>query len=190
MNTSFCRLVLVAMVSGALAACGGGASEGEGAQAPSSTTSGEGGGEGAHPLVGNPAPDFSIDSVNGKGKVSVKDLQGKVVVVDFWATWCEPCKKSFPKLQGLNATYKSSGVEIVGISEDDEKSAGLTQFGDTYGAKFALGWDDGKKIANKWQPKSMPSSFIIDRKGVVRFAHLGYHDGDENEVEKEIKSLL
>ncbi|HWL84673.1 MAG TPA: TlpA disulfide reductase family protein [Polyangiaceae bacterium] len=185
MKIPFCQLVLVAMVSCALAGCGGG--NAEGGQAQTATTGGEGG---SHPLVGSPAPDFSVDSVNGQGKVSVKGLSGKVVVVDFWATWCEPCKKSFPKLQGLNVKYKSNGLEVVGISEDEEKGSNLTDFGNTYGAKFAIGWDDGKKIAKEWQPKSMPSSFIVDRKGVVRFAHVGYHDGDEDAIEKEIKSLL
>jgi peroxiredoxin len=116
-------------------------------------------------------------------------MEGKVVVVDFWATWCEPCKKSFPKLQDLNVKYKASGLEVVGVSEDDEKG-GIKEFGATYGVKFPLGWDDGKSMAGKWQPKSMPASFIVDRKGIVRFAHLGYHDGDEVEVEREVKSLL
>ncbi|WP_394826928.1 TlpA family protein disulfide reductase [Pendulispora albinea] len=183
MKTSFCGLVFAAVFASALGACGGGSAEGGDPKV--------GGAEGgAHPLVGSPAPEFGFASVNGQGKVSAKELQGKVVLVDFWATWCEPCKKSFPKLQGLNVKYKASGVEIVGISEDDEKGTDLAGFGNTYGAKFPLGWDDGKKIAEKWQPKSMPSSFIVDRKGVVRFVHLGYHDGEEDEIEKEIKSLL
>jgi peroxiredoxin len=116
-------------------------------------------------------------------------MQGKVVLVDFWATWCEPCKKSFPKLQELNVKHRPSGLVVVGISEDDDKS-GINDFAANYGAKFPLGWDEGKKIAEKWQPKSMPASFVVDRKGVVRFAHLGYHDGDEVEIEKEVKSLL
>ena len=111
------------------------------------------------------------------------------VLVDFWATWCEPCKKSFPKLQEINVKYKASGLEIVAISEDDENQ-GIPEFGTTYGAKFPLLWDDGKAIAGKWQPKSMPATFIVDRKGVVRFVHLGYHDGEEAEIEKEVKSLL
>ncbi len=168
-----------------LAACGGAGASGAAGKGPDSPAS-EGGG---HPLVGSPAPDFKADSLNGQGKISVKGMEGKVVIVDFWATWCEPCKKSFPKLQELNVKYKASGLEIVGISEDDEKG-GIADFGSTYGSKFPLGWDDGKSIAGKWQPKSMPASFIVDRKGIVRFAHLGYHDGDEVTIEKEVKSLL
>lgn len=162
-------------------ACGGAGSNSSGASTPA--------GGGGEALKGNPAPDFEVESVNGQGKVSLSGLEGKVVIVDFWATWCEPCKKSFPKFQALNVKYKESGLEIVGISEDDEQS-GIAEFGETHGAKFPLGWDEGKKIAEKWGPSSMPTTFIVDRKGVVRFVHLGYHDGEEDEIEQEVKSLL
>jgi len=188
MRTSFCRAVLVAMLSftlGTLAIlCGCSAAGGTGADAKT------GGEEDSHPLIGAPAPDFAVDSVNGQGKISSKGLEGKVVVVDFWASWCEPCKKSFPKLQGLQVKYRASGLQVVGISEDEERTRRFLEFGPTYGATFPLGWDDGQKIAKMWQPKSMPASFVVDRKGIVRFAHLGYHDGDEEEIEKEVKSLL
>lgn len=146
--------------------------------------------EGAkHKLVGAQAPSFAIDSVMGGGKINMGSLSGKVVIVDFWATWCEPCKKAFPKLQELNVKYKASGLEIVGISEDDENS-GVKDFANTYGAKFPVGWDSGKSIAGKWDPGSMPATFIIDKKGVVRFVHRGYHDGEEAQIEKEVKGLL
>ena len=163
----------------ALSACGGDAS-GEGA----ATAVGA-----KHPLLGSPAPDFAAASVNGKGKAKVKASSGKVLIVDFWATWCEPCKKSFPKLQDLYVKFKASGMDLIAVSEDDENN-GITDFGSTFGAKFPLVWDDGKAIAGKWQPKSMPSTFIVDKKGIVRFVHLGYHDGEEAEIEKEVKSLL
>ncbi len=143
----------------------------------------------SHPLIGNPAPAFALDSQNGKGKISMSGLNGKVVIVDFWATWCEPCKKSFPKLQDLNVKYKASGLTIVGLSEDDEKS-GIKEFGSTYGAEFPLLWDGDKAVAGKWNPGSMPATFVVDRKGVVRFIHRGYHDGEEVELEKEVKGLL
>jgi cytochrome c biogenesis protein CcmG, thiol:disulfide interchange protein DsbE len=142
-----------------------------------------------HPLLGNPAPAFALDSANGKGKVSMGALGGKVVVVDFWATWCEPCKKSFPKLQALNARYRASGLVVVGLSEDDDRG-GIPEFANALGADFPLLWDAGKAVADRWQPGSMPTTFIVDRKGLVRFIHRGYHDGEEVDLDREIKSLL
>ncbi len=172
---------LVGFLALGVAACGGASSSAEGASSASGAE---------HPLLGNAGPDFSQSAVaNGGGDVSLRGLQGKVAIVDFWATWCEPCRKSFPKLQELNVKYKVSGLTIVGISEDDDKG-GIPDFAKESGAKFALAWDADKSIAGKWQPKSMPSTFILDRKGVVRFVHFGYHDGEEAEIEREIKSLM
>jgi peroxiredoxin len=177
------RLALFAGSAAAVFACGGAEDEGKG----SSAASDKGG------LLGNPAPDFAVKPLSGNkaGTVSLKSLRGKVVLVDFWGTFCEPCKKSFPKLQDLNTKYGASGLQIVGISEDeaDDKDK-IPGFASTYGAKFTLGWDEDKSIARAYKPETMPSSFIIDKRGVIRFAHVGYHDGEEVEVEKEIKELL
>ena len=139
-------------------------------------------------LVGNPAPDFTVQKVIGSGEVSLKALQGRVVLLDFWGTFCEPCKKSFPKLQDLYARYKPQLV-ILGISEDDEKDD-IPGFVDTFKARFLIAWDNGKAVAPKYPIDTMPSSFLIDKKGVVRYAHLGYHAGEEVEIEEEIKQLL
>lgn len=175
------RLAAVLAVS-TLAACGGATSSSEGSSTP--TGAGEG-----HPLLGKHGPDFSQKTVAGGNTVSMHDLSGKVAIVDFWATWCDPCRKSFPKLEQLNAKYSASGLKIVGISEDDDK-AGIPAFASDLGAKFPLVWDENKTIASKWQPKSMPTTFIVDRTGTVRFVHLGYHDDEEAVIEREVKSLL
>ncbi len=180
---------VVACVSGAVVAlglmgCAGAAADDHGGDADSPSSSGG--------LVGHKAPDFSVKAVaNGKGQLSLADLRGKVVLVDFWGTFCEPCKKSFPKLQDLYTKYSASGLTIVGISEDEPDDKGsIPGFASSFGAKFTLGWDEDKAVAHAYKPQTMPSSFIIDRKGVVRYAHVGFHDGEEVEVEKEIKELL
>jgi peroxiredoxin len=126
-----------------------------------------------------------------KGKVALGDLRGKVVLVDFWGTFCEPCKKSFPKLQSLHTKYANSGLKIVGISEDEGDDKGsIPGFASAYGAKFMVGWDEDKSIARSYKPETMPSSFLIDKNGVIRYAHVGYHDGEEVQVEREIRDLL
>ncbi len=174
-------LPLVAFL--ALTACGG---EEADPKTPSSVSKASGG-DGKGVKAGDAAPGFTLDSLNGQGKATVGS--GKVTIVDFWATWCEPCKKSFPKYQELYVKYKASGLEIVAVSVDDEKT-GITDFAKNHGAKFPVGWDDGKKIADKWKPEGMPSAYIIDKRGVVKHVHKGYHDGEENEVEKELKALF
>jgi len=179
------RLCISAVVAAVAVGCGG--SGAPDAKNPASAKS-AGGGDGKGVKQGDKAPNFTIDSMNGAGKMTV--APGKVTIVDFWATWCEPCKKSFPKLQELYVKYKASGLEIVAISVDDEKN-GIVDFAKTHGgAKFPVGWDDGKKIADKWKPENMPSSYIVGKDGVVKHVHRGYHDGEELEVEKELKSLL
>jgi peroxiredoxin len=188
MKSTFGLVGIVGIVAvSALSGCG---SDAAGANTPASPASAEkasGGGDGKGIKQGDKAPQFAMDSMNGAGKMTI--APGKVTIVDFWATWCEPCKKSFPKLQELYVKYKSNGLEIVAVSVDDEKN-GITDFAKTHGAKFPVGWDDGKKLAEKWKPENMPSSYIVGKDGTVKFIHRGYHDGEENEVEKELKSLF
>jgi cytochrome c biogenesis protein CcmG, thiol:disulfide interchange protein DsbE len=142
--------------------------------------------------IGRPAPDFAIPAVAGaEEKVGLRDLHGKVVLVDFWGTFCEPCKKSFPKLQELYSRYSSKGLRVVGISEDEaEDQAKIPGFVQAYGAKFTIGWDKSKTAARSYQPETMPSSFLVDRSGIIRYAHVGYHDGEDVTLEREIKELL
>jgi peroxiredoxin len=175
---------LVALSVLALVAAGCGGAEGD-PKNPSSAK--ESGGDSNGVKVGDKAPSFSLTSLNGQGKMAVSP--GKVTVVDFWATWCEPCKKSFPKYQELYVKYKASGLEIVAVSVDDDKG-GIPDFASTHGAKFPVGWDEGHKVADKWKPPGMPTAFIVDKSGVIRHVHQGYHDGEEAEMEKEIKALL
>jgi peroxiredoxin len=185
---------LLATTLVALAACG----EDPPAKDPSSAKESPGadkkGGGGSNeisckgkPDVGKSASTFSLPAVNGGSKVGLE--KGKVTIVDFWATWCEPCKKSFPKYQELYVKYKASGLEVIAVSVDDEKKE-IPDFIKTYGAKFPVGWDEGHKIAECYKPSAMPTAFVIDKNGVVKHIHNGYHDGEEKELEKEIKSLL
>jgi peroxiredoxin len=155
------------------------ATSGSGAASPS-------GGE--HPLVGSPAPSFDLPAQSGGARASLGDTQGKVVLVDFWATWCGPCKASFPKYQALAKKFDGK-VVVIGISEDDEAD-GIKGFAQETGATFPLAWDSGKSVASSYKPESMPTSFIVDKNGLVRFVHSGFREGDEKEIESQVASLL
>jgi thiol-disulfide isomerase/thioredoxin len=177
------RAAVVVSFAFAVAACGSKGpdpklpdSEGKAADGPSGPAE-----------VGKPAPALSLQSVNGKGAISLESLSGKVAIVDFWATWCGPCKQSFPKLEEL-AKQNSGKVQVVGISVDD-KSEGVADFAKANGGTFAVGWDDGHAIANRWKVDSMPTTYILDGSGKVRFIHAGYHDGEAEVIAKELATL-
>jgi cytochrome c biogenesis protein CcmG/thiol:disulfide interchange protein DsbE len=172
----------IACLLSVIAALGACATTGGGAGAPSDPKG----------LVGNPAPDFQVTAVTGpKGPIALKDLHGQVVLLDFWGTFCEPCKKSFPKFEALSEKYGSKGFRVVGISEDEQEDRDkIPGFAATYGAKFSLAWDEDRALARRYKPETMPSSFLIDKNGVVRFVHVGFHDGEEAQVESEVRELL
>jgi cytochrome c biogenesis protein CcmG, thiol:disulfide interchange protein DsbE len=137
--------------------------------------------------VGKPAPTLWIQTLNGKGMVSNDSLSGKIAIVDFWATWCAPCKKSFPKLEEL-AKQNSSKVQVIGISVDDSQD-GVADWAKAQGATFPIAWDEGHTVAKKWKVEKMPTTYILDGTGKVRFVHEAYHDGEGDVIGKELAQL-
>lgn len=121
---------------------------------------------------------------------SLPNTSGKVVLVDFWASWCGPCKASFPALNRLHAKYASQGLVIIGVGVDDN-AAKYQEFAGKMGAKFPIAHDSGHKAAEFFNPPSMPTSYITDRKGVIRQVHTGFRGAKtEAEYTTEIEALL
>jgi cytochrome c biogenesis protein CcmG/thiol:disulfide interchange protein DsbE len=142
----------------------------------------------AHGLVGAAAPAFELPSPDAKRKVSLAQQSGKVVLIDFWATWCGPCHDSFPVFQRL-ANKFGQKMAVIGISVDDDP-AGIPGFAEETGAKFQLAWDDGQVATKSYGPTTMPTTFVVDQHGIVRFVHAGFRADEEHELEVEISSLL
>jgi len=143
-------------------------------------------------LVGKPAPDFSAESISGEGPTSLKDAKGTVVILDFWATFCGPCKKSFPKYQALVEQFGGE-VNILAVSVDEPEDGTkdkIIEFAKNTGVKFAVVWDKDAKAVKLYSPPTMPTSFVIDKEGVVRHVHSGYKDGEEDKIAEEVKALL
>ena len=138
--------------------------------------------------AGAKAPEIGLKDLSGK-TVDLASLAGKVVILDFWATWCAPCREEMPELQKLYKKYNAKGLEIVGISVD-KGPEGIKDFIAKLKVTFPVVHDEGHKVADKYSPPRMPSSYIIDRKGVVRYVHGGYRAGDAAQFEKEILELL
>lgn len=141
-----------------------------------------------HPLIGEPLPEFEVAAASGEGRVSSALLAGKPGIVDFWATWCVPCRESFPAYEALSKKYAGQ-IVVVGISVDDDP-AGIPAFAQETGVRFPLGWDEGQVVAKRYDPPSMPSSYLVDRSGIVRRVHDGFRAGDGAIVEQEILELL
>lgn len=176
-----------AVLSIAAAGCGGGGGGGGESAGPGAATPEAGGG-----LVGQKAPEISAEAITGEGPKTLGEASGKVVIVDFWATYCGPCKKSFPKYQEMKGEF-GDDLAVIGVSVDDADEASadkLKEFASTTGAKFAIVWDKNKETAKKYNPAKMPTSFIIDKEGNVRHVHAGYEDGEEQKIADEVKALL
>lgn len=121
---------------------------------------------------------------------SLPNTSGKVVLVDFWASWCGPCKASFPAFNRLHDTYAAKGLVILGVGVDDD-AAKYKEFAGKMGAKFTLAHDSAHKAADFFSPPSMPTSYLTDRKGVIRYIHTGYRGAKtEAEYVTEIEALL
>jgi len=169
----------IAITAAALFALGGCGKMGPGSSA---------GGGGDHELVGAQAPSFDLPAQAGGAKASLADGSGKVMIVDFWATWCEPCEDSFPHYQKLVDKHGGDLV-VVGVSEDDAPD-GIAAFAKKTNVKFPLAWDEGKAVSAQYHPPSMPTCYLIDRSGLVKYVHVGFRKGDEAEIEANVSSLL
>lgn len=121
---------------------------------------------------------------------SIPSTAGKVVLVDFWASWCGPCKASFPVLNKLHDKYASKGLVVIGVGVDEEP-AKYQAFAAKMGARFPLVHDSSHKAAAFFAPATMPTSYLVDRKGVIRHVHTGFR-GSKTEAEyvAEIEALL
>jgi peroxiredoxin len=138
--------------------------------------------------VGDEPPSFTLDSVNGAGRVSLRAWRGDVVVVTFWATWSEPDKKLLIKLEDMRKGRTMARVHFVGVSIDDEEKY-LPEFATTYGIKLPIVWEADRATTSRWRPTTDPATYILDKKGVVRFVHRGFHDGEDEEMAREIDGL-
>jgi peroxiredoxin len=177
--SSLIRLAAGAAFALGLLACGPGSG---GASGASSAADAE------HPLLGAAAPAFELEAPGSKQKISLAVHAGNVVVVDFWATWCAPCKESFPAYQRLSQKF-GSRLTVIGISVDEDPSA-IRSFARETGATFLLAWDEGQSTSKSYQPPTMPTCFVVDQAGIVRYVHSGFHPGDEQAIGSEIASLL
>lgn len=134
-----------------------------------------------------PAKPFELNTLDGK--VSLDSLKGKVVYLDFWASWCSPCKKSFPWMNKMYSKYKDDGLEIVAVSLDF-KMKHTKRFLEETPANFTIALDPKGEIADAYQVQVMPTSYLIDRNGELLWEHKGFRTKHEDKLEAEFVKAL
>ena len=134
------------------------------------------------------APDFTLHAADGSS-LQLQKLRGQVVLMNFWATWCGPCREEMPRLQALYDKYRASGFVLLGVNvdEDPRNAVGVAQ---KLKVSFPVLLDTDKSVSRLYELGSMPSTVLIDRDGRVRFLHRGYRDGAETEYDAQIRGLL
>jgi thiol-disulfide isomerase/thioredoxin len=159
----------------------------ESSSGDSSNREGAGKEEGA--MVGRPLPNLRLASLNGSRAVRLGDLRGKVVLLDVWASWCAPCKQELPMLDDMAGRLRGKGIEIVAVSVDDnrEDAEGFLRSRSKWSIRLAH--DPDGKLPSKLNPPKMPSSYFIDRNGVIRQVNAGFEQGDARKIETRLMAL-
>ncbi len=139
-------------------------------------------------LTGQPAPDFALRSSTGEN-LRLSEYRGDVVMINFWATWCGPCRQEMPLLDDLYNRYQRVGFNLLGVNIDDDSSRAMDMMAEL-GVNFPVLFDDRKEVSRMYDVDAMPVTILVDREGNVRYVHQGYKPGYEEMYLDEIRSLL
>jgi len=142
----------------------------------------------ALPALADPAPDFTLKSNSGEN-VRLAELRGKVVMLNFWASWCGPCRQEMPLLDGLYKRYNPAGFEYLGINVEEDNTDALKLINDL-GVSFPILFDPESKASELYRVDAMPTTVLIDKKGQIRYLNRGYKPGDEDKYRDEIRELI
>ena len=134
------------------------------------------------------APDFTLRTLGGPN-IRLQEQRGRVVLINFWATWCGPCRQEVPHLNRLYDKYRAAGFVILGVNVDED-ARNATEVALKLGIKFPVLLDTDKTVSRLYDLVTMPSTVLIDRDGRVRYIHKGYLSGYEDTYEKQIRELL
>jgi len=139
-------------------------------------------------LEGEKAPGFSLPAEGG-GTLSLESYKGKIVLLDFWASWCPPCRKELPVLQSVYKEFKDRGVVLIGISCDQDKEKGEA-FVKENKLDFPIGYDSEGEVGKMYKVTSLPTLFILDREGTIQKVHIGMPPDLETLLKKELEAFL
>ena len=135
-----------------------------------------------------PAPEFTLPEKGG-GQVALAKYKGQVVMLNFWASWCGPCRQEMPLLESIYKKYNRLGFTLIGVNVEPDSNAANEWLKQTP-VSFPILYDKESKVSKMYDVAGMPSTVIIDRTGKVRVLHRGYKPGDENEYLDSIRTLV
>ncbi len=138
------------------------------------------------PSGGTAAADFTLQDLNGKS-VRLSDYRGKVVILDFWATWCPPCRASIPGLEKIYKAYKDKGLVILAVSLDQGEWDSVKSFSAEYGITYTV-LKGNEDVSDKYQVRTIPMLLVIDKEGRIAKRYLGF--GNDEDLENNVKSIL
>lgn len=133
-------------------------------------------------------PRIELRDLEGE-PIPLREHRGEVVIVDIWATWCRPCRRSMPFYRRLYHQYSDRGLRVLAVSVDESRGD-VVEFRDRYELPFSVAVDENHRIAKSFAPPAMPTAYLIDRSGVVRHRHTGFRSGAEEAIEEKILELL
>jgi len=140
--------------------------------------------------INEKAPLFKMTSTNGDA-IDLSSYKGKVILIDFWASWCGPCRKEFPFLIELKEKYGKDGFEIIAINIDTkEKNMNRFILKQKNDVNFPIIWDPKSELAKIYKPETMPTTFILDKNGIIKAKHNGFKNSSKDEYESLINELL
>lgn len=135
-----------------------------------------------------PAPDFTLQSRDG-ASVSLSELRGEVVLINFWASWCGPCRQEMPLLEALYQRYAALGFTMLGVNTDEDPANAEQMLAD-HPVSFPILYDSGNEVTRLYDVIAMPSTVLVDRTGNIRYLHKGYKPGYENHYQDQIRALI
>ena len=138
--------------------------------------------------TGSPAPSFTLAARGGQA-VSLAQYKGQVVMINFWASWCGPCRQEMPLLESIYKKYNKMGFTLLGVNVEPNSQAANDWLKATP-VSFPILYDTDSKVSKLYDVAGMPSTVIIDRTGKLRVLHRGYKPGDENEYLDSIRALI
>lgn len=141
------------------------------------------------PRVGHLAPDFVLTTLDGR-EVRLSDYRGHVVFLNFWATWCGPCKVEMPAMERLYRDYRRQGFAILAVSSDPEGAAVTGPFRDSLGLSFTIAHDPDAVVMRMYGVRTLPHTFLVDRRGVITHQIFGARDWQDPEARDGIQRLL